>query len=197
MVLEKQYISVEQFAQLMNDPQYRDHRLELVDGELVIMTKPQAPHGFVAGEVYFHLRLYVGDHGGTVFVGETGLVVRENPSRRDTVRGVDVAYYGPEKLQDGVPDGFLRLAPDLIVEVISPGNEADDINDKILEYQALGTPLVWIVYPQSRTVMVHQGRDARRYFAEDRLDGGEVLPGFRVQVADLFPARVVNEDDQR
>jgi Uma2 family endonuclease len=79
------------------------------------------------------------------------------------------------------------MAPDLAVEVVSPNDRANDVQEKVGEYLAAGTRLVWVLWPRSRSVSVHAGRGVTHELGPDEeLDGGEVLPGFRVRVANLF-----------
>ncbi len=77
--------------------------------------------------------------------------------------------------------------PDLAVEIVSPNDRADDINDKVHEYLEAGARLVWVFWPRRRAVMVHEpDQPIHELGPDDFLDGGDVLPGFRVRVADLF-----------
>jgi Uma2 family endonuclease len=82
---------------------------------------------------------------------------------------------------------FLELAPDLAVEVVSPADSANDVHEKVLQYLDVGVRLVWVVHPIRRTVTVYTGdRNARVLDENDSLDGGEVLPGFTLSVAEIF-----------
>jgi Uma2 family endonuclease len=80
------------------------------------------------------------------------------------------------------------VVPDLAVEVTSPNDFADEIMQKVIEYFQAGVRLVWIIYPQQRLVHVYESPVRIRGLAHtDELDGGSVLPGFRVPLANLFP----------
>ncbi|QDV32254.1 Uma2 family endonuclease [Tautonia plasticadhaerens] len=95
-------------------------------------------------------------------------------------------FPGGKRPNEPIPD----LAPDLAVEVISKSNTKAEMDRKLREYFEAGTRIVWMVDPKSRTVRVHTGPSARQSTVKklgDRLDGGEVLPGFAVGVAELFP----------
>jgi Uma2 family endonuclease len=82
---------------------------------------------------------------------------------------------------------YWRMAPDLAVEILSPSNSASDVQEKVLEYLAAGSRLVWIVDPARRTVTVYKSaRDIRILGAGEALTGEEVLPGFRLPLAALF-----------
>jgi Uma2 family endonuclease len=104
------------------------------------------------------------------------------------VRFPDVAWIRKDKLPGGRPyAGHCRAVPDLIVEVVSPNDDAEQLQAKLAEFRAAGVPLLWVVYPGSRQVEVIHDDGTARYLAEsDALDGGDVLPGFSCQVADLF-----------
>jgi Uma2 family endonuclease len=104
------------------------------------------------------------------------------------VRAPDVAFVRADRMPTGrALRAFLPLAPDLAVEVLSASDTATELAEKLDDYLAAGTPLVWLVDPARRTVQVHT-RDApvRRLAAPDVLDGAPVLPGFRCAVAELF-----------
>jgi Uma2 family endonuclease len=86
------------------------------------------------------------------------------------------------------PEGYVRIAPDLAVEVISPNDLAYEVDDKVEEYLRAGVRLVWVVNPQTRTVRIHRadGSIAQRREGED-LTGDDVLPGFVCPLAAVFP----------
>ena len=84
-----------------------------------------------------------------------------------------------------------ELAPNLAVEVISPTNKAEEVIEKIEEYFAAGVQLVWVIYPRQRQVYVFDSPTENRILRESgELDGGTVVPGFRLKIADLFAALV-------
>jgi len=90
----------------------------------------------------------------------------------------------PEKLENV----WHEIGPDLAVEVISPNNKAGDIHLKVLQLLNAGTRLVWLVYPENRTVVAHTTEGATTLHEDDTLSGGDVLPGFEITVGDIFPA---------
>lgn len=158
---------------------------ELVRGELVRVTPPGGWHGEVSVETTWHLRTYLSDHPIGRMYTETGFILARDP---DIVRGPDVAFVREERLPP--PEergGFLPLAPDLAVEVISPWDRSAEVHEKVLEYLAAGTRLVWVVHPRGRTVTVYRPDGSARVLREgDELDGEDVLPGFRLPVAAIF-----------
>ena len=106
----------------------------------------------------------------------------------DTVRGPDVSFIRRERAPSGdALDKFTEGPPDLAVEVVSPSNAAGKIARKVGEYLASGAGLVWVAYPSKRLVIVHTPDGAKRMVREpESLDGGEVLPGFTLPVAEVF-----------
>ena len=122
---------------------------------------------------------------GKVFVGEVGIFTRRAP---DTVRGADVAYLSNERYERlGSKQGFLSVAPDLVVEVLSPHDSAAGLTQKLREYFAIGVRLVWVADPGARAVLAYRSfTDVREIRETDRLSGEDVLPGFEVSVASLF-----------
>jgi Uma2 family endonuclease len=110
------------------------------------------------------------------------------PDDPDKVRIPDVSFTRRERLSgDGPARGHGRIAPDLAVEVISPNDRAKDVTEKINDFLAAGIPLIWIVYPDSRTVQVFRlDGSAQNLKVGDILDGEDILPGFRLEVAALF-----------
>ena len=188
MPAEKQYISAKEFLELVDQPQYQDRRLELVEGEIVEMSLPTAGHGEITGWLYMKIASYVyANDLGRVTVADTGFILKRNPAGRDTVRGLDIAFISKAKAPNPLPRGWIEFAPDLAVEVISPGNSADDIHRKVRELLKAGTPLIWLVYAETRTVVAHTSASAVTYEESDTLTGGDALPGFEVRVGDIFP----------
>lgn len=157
---------------------------ELVDGVLVekAMGYRESVLGMAIG--YF-LKGYV-LHSRLGFVaGEAGLV-QLIPK---LVRGPDVSVILASRLPGGkLPtEAVPLLVPDIVVEVMSKSNTRREMERKLGEYLSAGVRLVWYVYPDERIVDVYAGStDARRLTAADVLDGGEVLPGFTLKLAELF-----------
>jgi Uma2 family endonuclease len=121
---------------------------------------------------------------GTTYTNDTGFIVRHDP---DTVRGPDVAFVTKKRIPpEGEPDEYWDIAPDLVVEVPSDNDTRKEIREKVTDYLNAGVRLVWVVDPQKRTVEVHSARSQRVLKDKDVLTGGNVLPGFRCKVADIF-----------
>lgn len=160
-------------------------RRALVRGKVVEEMPPGGRHGTVASEIVVRLHAWAAS-GSRGRVGvESGFVLDRDP---DVVRGPDVFYVAPEHVpNEGVPEAFWNVTPDLAVEVVSSSETAGDVREKVRDYLVAGTPLVWVVYPRTREVVVHTPDGlARTYGADATLEGFEILPGFRCDVADLF-----------
>lgn len=160
-------------------------RTELVRGDLVVMAPAGGRHGQIAHTFALFIGIHVRDRNlGRVFAAETGFLLRRRP---DTVRAPDVAFVTGERLGDETPAGFLALAPDLAIEVVSPGDSTGAVRDKIQDWLAAGTRLVWVVYPEARSVVAHRlGYAPETLSEEDTLSGVPVLSDFAVRVRELF-----------
>lgn len=110
------------------------------------------------------------------------------PGEPPTVRGPDIAFYTTDRVPDPLPEGFLTAAPDLAIEIVSRGNTVSRLLEKVTEYLAAGTRLVWVVDPSSRTATIYRSRqDIRILTEEEVLDGAEVVSGFRAVLAEILP----------
>jgi Uma2 family endonuclease len=179
----RQLVTVEDLWEMPEEPGVR---YELVEGELVEVPTPNVTHNLIALLVY---RLIYGisqQHDlGLVFADSMGYLLRRHP---DLLRVPDVSFISWARIPGRqLPEGIWTVAPDLAVEVVSPNDRADDVLEKVYEYLDAGTRFVWVLWPRRRTVMVYEAdRDIRVLGPDDFLDGGNVLPDFRVRVADLF-----------
>ncbi len=158
---------------------------ELVKGELITLPPPGAKHGFVAGQAFFLIRTHVDAHElGSVFAAETGFKIGRNP---DTVRAPDVAFVAAERLPTELPDGYMDLAPDLVVEVVSPSDSARYVQEKVFDWLEAGARVVLVVYPSRQSIAAYRSRtDVRLLGPGDALDLNDVLPGFASPVRSLF-----------
>jgi Uma2 family endonuclease len=160
-------------------------RYEVVQGELREMSPPGMEHGERAVRIGRLLDEFVEAHElGRVGV-ESGFYLARNP---DTVRGPDAFFVSKERLAlDVEVIGFCEVIPDLVVEVISPGDTFTEVMEKVQEYLEAGVRLVWVVDSRRRAVVVYPG--GHTLAETDTLTGGDVLPGFAVPVARLFRRR--------
>ena len=161
-----------------------DLHCELIDGVLIEMSPPGNPHGRVVAKVTGVLLRGEAMGLGLVF-GEGGFILRRNP---DTVRAPDVSFFRSGRDLPSTPrPGFWQIPPELVVEVVSPWDTAAEIQTKVREWLEFEVQLVWVVYPENKTVHVIRSLLDRVTVSEgDILDGGDVLPGFSFLVSELF-----------
>jgi len=166
----------------------RDHRYELVNGEIIKMPPPGFLHGDVVARTAHRLSDFVDrSRAGVVVVG-SGCVL-ELPQDPDRVRGPDVAFVSEARFEGGkLPKKYLRGAPDLAVEVISPSDRVVEVEQRVRDLLETGARMVWVLSPESRTATVYRvGGSARLLHESDGLDGEDVLPGFHLPLAEFFP----------
>jgi Uma2 family endonuclease len=154
-----------------------DKRVELVRGVLVVREPAGGRHGRIALNLALQLGNHVNAHDlGAVYAAETGFALARAP---DTVRAPDVAFVRRERLPTPEPTGFPDLAPDLVAEVLSPGDRPAEVLAKVADWLSAGTRLVWVVDPERRAARVYRldGTEAIVDRAQV-LDGEDVVPGF-------------------
>ena len=121
---------------------------------------------------------------GRVFSAETGFTIAREP---DTVRAPDIAFISQNRLPALLPDGYLELVPDLVVEVVSPNDTAREVREKVNDWLDAGVRLVWVVDYQKRIITEYYSRQQYRVLTEyDTLDGGDVVSGFSLPVCEVF-----------
>jgi Uma2 family endonuclease len=162
------------------------HRYELVRGELRTMTPAGHPHGRIAMRIAAQLFQHVEERGlGTVYAAETGFLLARDP---DTVRAPDAAFIRRERVEGvGESGGYWPGAPDLAVEVVSPGDAYAEVEAKVTEWLRAGTQMVIVVDPSNRTVKIHRGlTDIAALTEDDEIDGADVIHEWRLPVRRLF-----------
>jgi len=157
---------------------------ELVDGIIVDMTPTGATHGKIEVRLVRLLDDYVQKSDvGWVLSGEVGIVTKRNPDR---VRGADVAFLS-RKQASKLPDSFLTLAPELVVEIVSPNDRWKEIREEIDEYFSIGVKQLWIVEPQPRQILVYTSpMEAVRYREGETLAAAYSLSGLEIPVTRVF-----------
>jgi Uma2 family endonuclease len=158
---------------------------ELIDGRIVSMPLTGQKHGMIELNIASELRAFVRRYKlGWVMTGEVGIYTRYNPDR---VRGADVLFISTERAPGGPQQGFMTIAPELVVEVLSPTDRWRELQEKIAEYFAVGVEWVWVVVPTSRTVLVYRSStDAEQLGEGETLQGEGILAGFTLSVAEIF-----------
>lgn len=161
-------------------------RYELVKGELRKMSPSGSEHGAIIVNVTVLLGQHVKSNDlGVCFGAETGFKIGSDP---DTVRAPDAAFIRRERIPgSGIPKKFWPGAPDLAVEVLSPGDTRAEVDEKVEDWLQAGARAVWVINPKRRSVSVYRPTaDVTRLAEGDELDGGEVVPGFRCKVSEIF-----------
>jgi Uma2 family endonuclease len=159
---------------------------EWIDGQIVEKAMG-AESALVGGKLLTALNVFLeGKTLGLAFNSEAGYRIAVGSSRR--IRKPDVTFVAAGRFpNDRVPRGDFTIAPDLMAEVISPNDTAEDMEQRIADFTSVGTRLFWVVYPATRTVWVLRADgSARRLTEQQELSGEDVIPGFTCPVASLF-----------
>jgi Uma2 family endonuclease len=162
------------------------HRYELIDGKLVERNMG-AESSEVAANVIGLLHNHSRTHRlGKVFATDCGYQIF--PDDPNKVRFPDGSFITTGRLPDNrAPRGHIRIPPDLAVEVVSPNDVAEDVETKRVAFLQAGTRLLWVIYPETRTVHVYRISGSFAILTDaDELSGEDVLPGFVCRVAELF-----------
>ncbi len=176
------YMTLEEYASL---PELEDgYTCELVRGMVVREPGPSWSHRLLQFKLGRCLHAWIEEAGQ----GEVGLegdcILSENPG---TVRIPDVAVLLRRRSTDNEPGGWVRGAPDIAVEVLSPSNTPRQMRERMDDYFGAGALRVWIVDPTAQTVVIHRPDGNSMLFKDrDRLEDSEVLPGFVLDIAELF-----------
>ena len=162
------------------------NRYELVKGELINLGNSGALHGYIAIILSAALFALVTSRKLGILLDSSTAFTMKNGNKRSP----DIAFFAKERLQEleELPTGFLEGGPDLVVEILSPRNTVAEIEDKIAEYFANGTRLLWVISPGQHYVLVYRcGYEPQGLLISgDLLEGEDVVPGFTFPVADLF-----------
>ena len=181
----KRLLTAEEFWAIPDTP---GKRYELVHGEPVEIPAAGARQAVMAMKLCDRLLAVVSPRRlGYVFGDGVGYILARDP---DLVRIPDASFVAHERVPaSGIPESFWPFALDLAVEFVLPNDRAEELRGKVREYLAAGTRLVWVIWPRLQLVTVHEvGGDYRELGPDDDLDGGDLLPGFQVRVADLLQA---------
>jgi Uma2 family endonuclease len=178
----KSLMTVEEFLQLPDD----GGRYELLDGELIAVPTAGQIHGWIAAAIIGYLFMFVRRHDlGSVHSAQTGFRLSENPP---VLLDPDVAFVRGDRISEH-REGPYEFAPDLAVEVISPSNRGPLMQRRVSTFLQHGTQQVWLADPVHRTVTIHTSGSVTTLHEGDEIDGGDLLPGFRLPVSDIFPKR--------
>jgi len=162
-----------------------DKQTELVRGRLIVREPPGYRHGLVAFAIAARIGEFVQENNlGVVVAGETGFKLFSNP---DTVRAADAAFLRRDRAPDPPPSGYLSLAPDLAVEVVSPDDRAGEVQAKVSDWLNAGSRLVWVVDPARKRAVIYREDGSVDLLAnQDALSGEDVLPGFSCLLEEVW-----------
>ena len=183
LATEKPIFTLAQFSRMPDGIGF-----EVVEGELRDRNMSSLS-SYIGGTVYFLLRGHVtAQRLGWVFPADNGYQCF--PESPQTLRRPDVSFVRIERLNaEDIRDGWLRVVPDLVVEVVATHDLAYELEAKIDQYLRVGVPLIWVVIPPTRTVRIVRGDGSSALVrAGEELTGETIVPGFRCVVADLFLA---------
>ncbi len=174
-------VTAEELLAVPDDGQRR----ELVRGEVVTMAPAGMRHGAWGDRLGWRLAQHVYEHGlGLTFSAETGFVLSRGP---DTVRCADASFVAAGRLDDADAAGFVPLAPDLVLEVVSPSDRQSQVTAKVMEWLDAGVTVVWVLWPESRRLQVWRSADdIVTLGADDTLTCEDLLPGFAVALAKVM-----------
>lgn len=160
---------------LLND--IPDKSTELVRGVLVVREPPGGWHGHLAARLTYLLGQHVYPRSaGMLFGQDTGFHIGSDP---DTVRAPDVAFVAAARTSKIGRRGYAPIAPDLVVEILSPGDRPGEVLAKVADWLEAGTRLVWVVYPHRACARVYRADGTIEIVGQDgALLGEDVLPGF-------------------
>lgn len=167
---------------LRHQPSHK--RSELVDGVMRVREPAGFRHGILAGRIGARLHHHVVQHTlGVTLAAGTGFILRRVP---DTVRAPDVAFVSNERLPPPGTTGFADVAPDLVVELLSPDDRPGEVLARCGDWLSAGCRAAWVVDPERRELQVYRADGTVAVLGDgDVLNGEEVLPGFTVPVAEV------------
>ncbi len=176
-------ISADEFWALEDRP---DVRLELIDGEVVELPGAGGYHATLVLHIFDLLRAHIRAHDlGLIYPDNLTYLFQRDP---DILRIPDISFISASAVPtDWPPMGYIEVVPSLVIEVVSPSNSAAEIRRRIRDYVGADVSMVWVIWPDDRSVSVYTATlDSKELQSDELLDGGTVLPGFSVRVADLF-----------
>lgn len=186
MSVRERSLTSEAFWEIAQRERRSGRVLELSKGRVIETSPSGGEHGEIGAHLLILLGNFIRERGlGRLTTAETGYILAKSPEG-DTVRAPDIGFISAKRAPEPLPRGFVPFAPDLVVEIMSPHDRAEDINDKINDYLQAGVGMIVIVSPSSKTVRVETPNDSKRLTIEEVWDGGDVLPGFRLPIRDIF-----------
>lgn len=163
-----------------------EYRYELIQGRLICTAPTGGDHSLIGLGFGARLWLHVREGGyGNAYGSDAGFIFARDP---DTVLSPDAAFLRHDRVPTPEEHSrFLPVVPDLTVEVISPSDRLVQVREKAEYYIEAGVRLVWVINPRNRTVIVYSPDSPPHTLnQDDELDGGDVLPDFRLAVSEIF-----------
>lgn len=178
-------VSADEFFDFVHRPENRDRFFELDEGEIVEMPSPGERHGVVCGNLAYLIGAYVrAVKKGRVLTNDTGIILDRDP---DTVRGPDISFYADSKKYADLSPKFAEELPSLVIEVLSPSDQAMRVFRRLNRFLDRGANMVWLVDPESRIVTIWwQGRSPIVLDEADEIAELPSLPDFRCRVSEVF-----------
>ena len=188
MLIKERLYDVDSFWDFVRLPENADKCFELVDGEIAVAPQPGEEHGMFAVDIAAYIRSYSRRHNLGVTVVSSGYYSDDD---RGNLLAPDVAFRRLDNDSPPVSRSWAPVMPDLAVEIKSPSNRMTDLRDKAVKYLSLGSQLVWLILPDSRSAEVwrlDENGDARSELVSSggSLSGEDVLPGFELPLNALF-----------
>lgn len=169
---------------LLNHPEWGN--CELIRGKVVPVCRPNYMHGALIGEATGSLRDFIKPRNlGVVVTGDSGIYLERGP---DTVRGPDIYFISTNRRPiNEAREGYLEVAPELCIEIVSPKDRWTKIVRKVEQFLAIGVKLVWVIDPRMRQAHVYRADGSAAIVRGDGvLSGEQILPGFELPLKDLF-----------
>ncbi len=182
--------SVDDLAQFPDD----GRRRELVDGRIVEWEVTTLRHSFFLGALVGMVRAFVLQHRlGLVAGGDPMVRVQGSPFN---ARGPDIAFYARGRRLGDLDAASTEIAPDFVIEILSPSDKASDMQAKVRDWLHAGVRLLWYVDPEAGVTTVYRGNQIASVDAGEVLDGGDVLPGLQLRLRDVFDELAIMNIDE-
>ena len=162
------------------------NRLELVRGVLIVMSPAGSEHGWIAARILTQMANHVeASRLGRVYAAETGFLIEVNP---DTVRAPDAAFVSHERLESAPPSSsYLQVAPDLVVEVVSPNDTSTEVESKAEQWLEAGSSIVLVADPTNQTLRVYRSKSQIEVLhSGDEFSCGDVCGNWEISVDEIF-----------
>ncbi len=183
-------MTLDEFLSWQDLPENCDRRFELIEGEVIEMSRPSVKHGRICLKIGHLLENYLDSIGkGTAASNDSGVLLQLDPP---TLKGPDIVLFADTLTdeQESTLGLKTRPVPTLVVEIRSPEDRTSPLHEKVRLYLNAGVSLVWVVEPEDKVVKIFKrGADDRVAKLEDTLDGNGVLPDLSIRVAEVFKVR--------